>query len=592
MTKEAIRSRFQGKYDQFYSKYLPQLKKIGGQEYQALCPFHEDTKPSFNINTDNGQYYCHGCGKKGNVIHFYAKVNGLDNKRDFPKILKGIAGDFGIELEQVQLRFVKAYDYKDIDGNLLFQVCRYDPKTFKQRIPDGKGGYKYGLNGVNPVLYRLPEIIKASGILVVEGEKDADNLHDLGFTATTSPMGAKKWRAEYSDYLKDKEVILIPDNDNEGREHMTQVGVALHGIAKSLKWVDLLDVPSKGDISDWIAAFNNREEIPERLSIMIDAAPLYKPPKPCTLEDVILNTSDYHKISLPEKRAIIHPIVAEQQIILISGWRGIGKSWFAIGLADAVTSADTFGPWTIKNSVPCLYMDGEMAAQDVKKRFNDLNPTENRKAPLYVYSDAYANYLGLPRANLLYEKWRSDMKRILLTRHIKLWVIDNIASLSGGIDENSKKDWDVVNQWLLDLRFAGITSILLHHTNKEGGQRGTSAREDNIDLSAILKQPPNYQPEDGADFIISFTKSRVIYEDLPLIQDVRFTLRKDDTGKVSWIAGNVKAEIRSAVLDMLNEGIPGNDIAETLSITGAYVSKIKRDAIEKGVINRQGKYIE
>jgi putative DNA primase/helicase len=212
--------------------------------------------------------------------------------------------------------------------------------------------------------------------------------------------------------------------------------------------------------------------------------------------------------------------------------------------------------------------------------------------PLYVYSDAYANYLGIPRANLLSEKWRSDMKRVLLMRHAKLWVIDNIASLSGGIDENSKKDWDVVNQWLLDLRFAGITSILLHHTNKEGGQRGTSAREDNIDLSAILKQPPNYQPEDGADFIISFTKSRVIYEDLPLIQDVRFTLRKDDTGKVTWIAGNVKAEIRRSVLNMLNEGMPGNDIADQLGISKGRVSQIKNDAIANGTMTRQGRYIE
>jgi putative DNA primase/helicase len=325
---------------------------------------------------------------------------------------------------------------------------------------------------------------------------------------------------------------------------------------------------------------------------MIEAAQPYEAPKTYTIEDVILDTSDYLNVILPEKKIIIHPIVSEQQIILISGWRGIGKSWFAIGLTDAVTTGATFGPWPVHNSVPCLYLDGEMAAQDVRKRIRDLNPTGNRKASLYVYSDAYANYLGLPRANLLSEKWRSDIKRILLTRKVKLWVIDNIASLAAGIDENSKKDWDPVNTWLLDLRFAGITSILLHHTNKEGGQRGTSAREDNIDLSATLKQPPNYQPEDGADFIVSFTKSRIIYEDLPLLQDVRFTLSKDEAGKVSWTSGNVKAEIRASVLDMLNEGMTGKDIAEALSITAGYVSRIKRDAIDKGIMNRQGRYTE
>jgi hypothetical protein len=593
MSKENIREFFKGRYNIFYEKYLPgPIKKIGGHEYQTKCPFHNEQNPSFNVNADTGEYYCHGCNKNGHAFHFYAKLNDLDTRRDFPKILKGIAADFGIPFEEIRLQFVKAYDYTDIDGKLLFQVCRYEPKTFKQRIPDGPGKWKYGLNGVAPVLYRLPEIVKSQEIIIVEGEKDADTVSGLRFTGTTSPMGARKWRPEYSDFLKDKDVILIPDNDNEGREHMAQVGTALRDTARSLKWIDLPDVPSKADISDWTAKFTTKEEAAERLSIMIESAPRYKPPEKVTIEDVILNASDYRTVSLPEKRTILHPLVCEQQIILISGWRGIGKSWFALGLIDAVTTGAAFGPWNVTNAVPCLYLDGEMAAQDVRKRINDLNPTGSRKAPLYVYSDAYANYLGLPRANLLSETWRTTMKRILATRNVKLWVIDNLASLSGGIDENAKRDWDVVNSWLLDLRFAGITSLMLHHTNKEGGQRGTSAREDNIDLSAILKQPPNYQPEDGADFIVTFTKSRIIYEDLPLIQDMRFTLKKDEAGKVSWIAGNVKAEIKTSVLDMLNEGIAGSDIADQLGISKGRVSQIKNDAIIKGVLNRQGKYIE
>ena len=291
MTKDQIREHFKNRYNTFYEKYLPpenKIRKIGGHEYQTLCPFHEDTKPSFNINSDTGEYFCHGCNKKGNAFHFYAKINDLDNRRDFPKILKGIAIDFGINIEETKLRFVKAYDYRDIDGSLLFQVCRYEPKTFKQRIPDGNG-YKYGLNGVKPVLYRLPEIVKATDVLIVEGEKDADNLHALGFNATTSPMGAKKWRSEYSDYLKDKEVILIPDNDNEGREHMAQVGAALRDIAKTLKWIDLPDVPSKGDISDWIKNFQTKEDAAERLSIMIESAKPYDPPVKQTIENIIID---------------------------------------------------------------------------------------------------------------------------------------------------------------------------------------------------------------------------------------------------------------------------------------------------------------
>jgi hypothetical protein len=265
------------------------------------------------------------------------------------------------------------------------ECCRKEPKSFIQRRPNGNGGYIYNLKGTRLVPYRLPEIIDAQEIIIVEGEKDADNVKALGFTGTTSPMGAKKWRAEFNDYFRNKDIVLIPDNDNEGREHMAQVGASLNGIVKSVKWIDLPDLASKGDISDWIGNFSSKEEAAERLSIMIEAAQTYNPPKTYTLEDVILSSSDYQLINLPEKKTIIHPIVSEQQIILISGWRGIGKSWFAIGLMDAVTRGAYFGPWPIKHCVPCLYLDGEMASQDVKKRIHDLNPAENRKAPLRLF---------------------------------------------------------------------------------------------------------------------------------------------------------------------------------------------------------------
>lgn len=437
----------------------------------------------------------------------------------------------------------------------------------------------------------MPEIIKAQEVIIVEGEKDADTIIALGFTGTTSPMGAKKWREEFNDFLKGKEVVLILDNDNEGREHMALVGASLKGTARSLKWVDLPNLPSKGDITDWAAKFSNKEEAAERLSILIENAQEYNPPKKYTLEDAVLDFQDYNLIELPQKKVILHPIISEQQIILISGWRGVGKSWFALSLLDAITRGESFGPWRAEHSVPCLYCDGEMAAVDTKNRLSSLKSISARQTLLYVYSDAYANHLGLPRANLINESWRMTLKRILLTRQVKLWVLDNIASLAGGIDENSKKEWDPVNAWLLDLRFSGITTVLLHHVNKEGGQRGTSSREDNIDISAILKQPPNYTPEDGADFILSFSKSRVSYEDLPLLQDMRFQLRKDDSDQLIWTWVSVKAETKREVLRMLSDGHSPKEIVENLGISKGRISQIKKDAIEAGIMNRQGKII-
>jgi putative DNA primase/helicase len=119
------------------------------------------------------------------------------------------------------------------------------------------------------------------------------------------------------------------------------------------------------------------------------------------------------------------------------------------------------------------------------------------------------NQHGLPRANLIDDDWRKMMKALLLANGIKLWVADNIASLAPGIDENSKQEWDPVNQWLLELRFAGITTIFLHHANKDGGQRGTSGREDNIDISILLDWPSGYTGGDGCKFVAKFKKARL-----------------------------------------------------------------------------------
>lgn len=575
MDKETIRRHFEGDYQKFYCKYLPEVKRISGDEYQAKCPFHDDRNPSFNFNKKTGEYYCHGCGKKGHIFHFYARINSLDTKRDFGKILAGIIGDFGIGNGQTAAHFVKVYDYTDAEGKLIFQVCRYDPKSFKQRRPNGNGGWSYDLKDTPRVLYRLPEVMKADEVLIVEGEKDADTALGMGFTATTSPMGARKWRDEYTSCLQGKAVVLIPDNDNEGREHMAQVGTAIRDAAKSLKWLDLPDVPSKGDLSDWVKNFTSKEEAAERLSILIENAKEYHPPKKYTLEDAIIDSGGFQAINLPARAVYLHPIIRESQIILISGWRGTGKTWLAMSFADAISRGQAFGPWEIRQPATCLYLDGEMAVGDIRSRLKALNLKEDRITPLYLYSDAYANHLGLSRANLITESWRSKMKRSLITRGVKVFIVDNIASLAGGVDENAKRDWDPINGWLIDLRFNGITTILLHHTNKDGGQRGTSAREDNIDMSIILRHPPDYVPENGADFILTFSKTRLPWEDLKHVQDLRFTLNQDETGRVAWSWGFMRAKIKEDVVRMLREGISGKDIAEQLGITRGRVSQIK-----------------
>jgi 5S rRNA maturation endonuclease (ribonuclease M5) len=587
--KQQIVSYFSGNYTTFYSKYLSKVQKSGGEEIKAACPFHDDTDPSFNFNASNGKYFCHGCGKKGDIFHFYGKINSLDTRRDFRKILKGITDDFGIPFEQQKYRMVKAYDYTDAEGKLLFQVCRMEPKSFRQRQPNGNGKWAWNLKGVQRVLYRLPTVLSANEVLIVEGEKDADTLTELGFTATTCPMGAKKWLSEYNDALREKNIVLIPDNDNEGREHMALVGASLNGNSASLKLINLPNLPSKGDVSDFVQSFRNKEEAAELLSVLIENAQEYKPPKKATIEDAVLEINQFCRIETSSKQEYLFPWLKECSLNLISGWRGVGKTFFGISILDAVSRGEGFGPWECKKSVPCLLLDGEMAVQDIIERSNYLDLNTDRKNPLYIYSDAFANQLGLPRAHLASESWRTKMKSILTTRKIKLWIIDNLASLASGLDENVKKDWDPINAWLLELRFAGISTIMLHHVNKEGGQRGTSAREDNLDISILLKSPHDYMPEDGARFVVHFSKARVATKHLGLIGDTEFKLIQDDSGGCGWTFGNVRQQSKKEILRMIDEGTTYKEIAQELNVSAGLITKEKKKAIKDGYLTEKGK---
>src|SRR5262249_25134177 len=125
---------------------------------------------------------------------------------------------------------VTTYDYTDEDGELLYQVVRFEPKDFRQRRRDGLKGWVWNLGDTRRVLYRVPELVKAPKdrlVFVVEGEKDADRLHSHGLLATTNAMGAGKWRQEYSEALRGRNVAILPDNDDPGRKHAADVERAL-----------------------------------------------------------------------------------------------------------------------------------------------------------------------------------------------------------------------------------------------------------------------------------------------------------------------------------------------------------------------------
>lgn len=160
-------------------------------------------------------------------------------------------------------RIVETYDYRDESGNVLFQVVRYDPKDFRQRRPDGKGGSTWSIKGVRVVPYRLPGLLAdlTRPVFVVEGEKDVDNLARIDVLATCNAGGAGKWTAKHAEFLRGRRVFVSVDNDEAGRNHAQQVAQTLQGIAESVRILKLPGLSAKGDVSDWTEAGGTKEEL-------------------------------------------------------------------------------------------------------------------------------------------------------------------------------------------------------------------------------------------------------------------------------------------------------------------------------------------
>jgi hypothetical protein len=151
---------------------------------------------------------------------------------------------------------VATYDYVNEAGELLFQVVRFEPKTFRQRRPDGQGGWVWNLGeSTRRVLYRLPEILESvktgQTIYVVEGEKDVASLVGWGLAATCNPGGAGKWRPHYGEVLRGSRVVVIADADKPGRDHAAAVAASLKGVAAEIRVVEL---PGAKDVTAWAAA--------------------------------------------------------------------------------------------------------------------------------------------------------------------------------------------------------------------------------------------------------------------------------------------------------------------------------------------------
>jgi putative DNA primase/helicase len=255
----------------YYRARFPDLKQTG-TEWRGPCPIHEGGDPNFAVNPESGLAYCHSqCGRGWSMLQLEQALS-RKTWKECRQEINAIVGRSNAG--PARLKEVATYDYTDAKGEFLFQVVRYEPKTFRQRrrvvrMDGGSAGisWEYNIKGISRVLYRLPKVAAAEQVLIVEGEKDVENLERLGFVATCNPGGAcnhaGKWLKNYTESLEGKRVAIVPDNDPPGQKHAEIVVQAIRHRVKELR---IVKVPSGKDASEWIAAGGTKEIIDQAIA--------------------------------------------------------------------------------------------------------------------------------------------------------------------------------------------------------------------------------------------------------------------------------------------------------------------------------------
>lgn len=345
-------------------------------------------------------------------------------------------------------RIAAEYPYTDENGRLLFQVVRLEPKSFRQRRPDGKGGWTWNLNGTRRVLYRLAEVLATKSVVVCEGEKDCETARALGFVATCNAGGAGKWRDEYSEPLRGKQITIIADADEPGRKHAQQVATSLYSKAESVK---VLEFPHTKDLSEWAAMGGTRDALLEQ----IRNAAQWKPAI-TQLEKaggfVLTRLGDL--LSKPDT-----PVdCVLQNTLLAGGVSGVfakpkvGKRTFCRNLCLAVARGVDFLGLKTKQG-DCVYLALEEREDDVRNDFRSMGADGSEA--IYVHA-ASAPVDGIDAL--------CDLVR---QRRPVLVVIDPLFRLARIRDEKAYAEIYAALGPLIDVaREVGTHVLLSHHAGK------------------------------------------------------------------------------------------------------------------------------
>lgn len=410
------------------------------------CPAHEDRHASLSVTPADGRVLvrCHAGCTIDQITHALNLT-----RRD-------LFDDTTTERDTTTRRggasILETYPYVDEAGGLLFEVVRLAPKDFRQRRPDGAGGWSWSTRDVRRVPYRLPRVIKAAAagdtIYIVEGEKDVHAVEQAGGVATTSPGGAGKWRSDYNPHFAGAHVVVVADNDQPGITHAETIRTNLTGIAATIR---VVRAASGKDAADHLAEGH-------RLDAFIDldqAAASTHPWAP--LKDILTVAATPPQAPGILKTGGAGGLLYDGRRHLLSGEPETLKTWIAAAAAVEVITHHRGVIWWDADS---------MGVAPLVERLRSLGAQDNDIANHlhYIAPDQPLDAAG-----------RTLVAGLITTKDVQLTVVDAFDPALE-LHAMSHKDGDDVQRFyrtVIDpFHAAGVATLIIDHVTKDRENRG------------------------------------------------------------------------------------------------------------------------
>lgn len=513
-----------------------------GSGWNARCPAHDDHRASLSISIGDDQrvlLFCHAqCSLQKILDALDLTAADLFPERTRPSEGRGPTGEI-----------VATYPYRDAAGVVQYEVVRYSPKNFRQRRPDGAGGWIWKMTGVAPLVYRRDQLGKHPRILICEGEKDVDRLWTLNLPATCNSGGAGKWRDTHTQQLIAagvKFAAIIPDGDGPGRLHADTVARSCHQAGIEVKVVPL---PAK-DASEFLDGGAVKTDLTALITGTETYTPrgLSAPTNPASATEsaavpVLVRLSDV----APESIDWLWPgRIARGKYTLLAGDPGLGKSTVTLDLAARLTRGLGWPDGAPAPAGPVLLLSAEDGLSDT------IRPRVDRAggdASLVHVLQSVKDERGVRPLNLARDL--AALVSAIRTVRPVLVIVDPITAYLGKTD--SYKDAEVrglLAPILAELETAHTALLAIGHLSKDAQRAALHRPGGSIAFVAAARIVLCLaaDPDEPDRRVLAGLKNNLA----PTPESLAF--RFADTGRLVWDAGTCSLNAETLLRPALTPG--------------------------------------